>query len=751
MRHSFAVIIALALTPASALAQVVRGTVVAAGDRPVPGVVVQLIDSTDAMFGRALSGTAGEYSIRAPRPSTYRIRALRVGYRPVTSPPFTLAVGETREVRLLLVGERVQLPVVRVEERSVCGRQSLEGAVAFAVWDQAMTTVAAAALTASERELTVTSLALDRILEPSGRIREQVATMSTEFVAAVWTSLPAGVLREQGYTVADENEAVTFYAPGLDVLSSTMFLEDHCLRAVAGRGDDEVGVAFEPTPARRLHAELSGRLWLSRSTSQLRRMEFTYLNVPGMPSLADREAGGVMTFTHLPGGRVVISGWQIRMPRFIRMNTQDTRMRTEAVIVDGGELVVVRRGDDTLYRRPPLSVTGMVRDSTSDRPVASATVALLGTTANAVTGADGRFTLTDLLPGEYAVVISTPSLDSISAMKSGELLVVEGMGSPTFRVPSALAMSMAICGRDLQGDAGRGRGAVFGSVTDAAGEPVDAGVQVRAVWNDIGAAPSQTTPVSRITRFLSTLTDAAGSFRLCGVPMETLLTIRAIPDSGRSETVTVRLAPGQRFASTRILLDLARPGVAVFHGVVITDSTRAPVADVEVALPDIGLTTRSDARGQFRIAEVPPGTHRVIARRIGFGAMESQVTFAANDDEERQVVLSNVQQLAQVDVISSVLDIQMREFDDNRRTGLGRFLTREDLTRYDALPLRNAIGRLPQLKVVGGRGSQSLPATTRIRINFRSLLSSSLCEPPLYQKPPWIPCACYAKVYVDGV
>jgi hypothetical protein len=750
MRSACALFVAVALTSSSAMAQVVRGTVVVAGDRPMPGVVVQLIDSAEVVLGRSLSGANGEYSIRAPRPATYRLRALRVGFRPVTSTPFTLAAGESREVRLLLDSERVELPAVRVEERSACGRQSREGAVAFAVWDQAMTSVAAAAITTAARVLTVTSLGLDRTLEPSGRIRDQSVALTTDLVDGVWTSLPAPILRDSGYVIADDAGGITFHAPGLDVVSSPTFLEDHCLRAVAGRDADEVGVAYEPTPARRHHAEITGRLWLSRSTSQLKRMEFTYLNVPGMPSQADYEAGGVMSFAHLPGGAVVISKWEIRMPRFIRISNRDTRMRTEAVIVDGGELIVVRNGPDTLYRRPPLSVTGMVRDSTSGRPIPGATVALVGTNANAVTRGDGRFTLTDLLPGEYTVAISTPSLDSISALSPGDLLVVEGMQSPTYLVPTALEMSNGICGRDLQGAAGRGRGAVFGAVTDLAGDPLGAGVRVRAEWNDVEIAPGAAPRLTNTTRVISARTDRTGSFRLCGVPMESVLSLMAMPDSGRSERVTLRLAPGQRFGSARIPVDVTRPGVAVFRGVVIADSTRAPVPDVEVVLPDLGLTTRSDARGQFRIAEIPPGTHRVVARRIGFGAMESQVTFAANDDEERQVVLSNVQQLAQVNVISTILDIEMREFAENQRTGLGRFLTREDLSRYDAMPLHTSMRKMSGIRLLSAStGGGTAPATTRNRITMQSVVSGQ-CEPPMTAGRGY-PCACYARVYVDGV
>ncbi len=82
-------LLAIVLTPVRGPAQVVRGTVVRDG-APVPGVVVQLLDSTSTAVARDLSDEGGAYRLLAPRPGTYRLAARRIGYAPMQTALFTL-------------------------------------------------------------------------------------------------------------------------------------------------------------------------------------------------------------------------------------------------------------------------------------------------------------------------------------------------------------------------------------------------------------------------------------------------------------------------------------------------------------------------------------------------------------------------------------------------------------------------------------------------------------------------------------
>src|SRR5580765_3553770 len=89
--------------------QTIRGVVVDQGDTPLAGVVMQLVDSASNVAGRTLSNERGEFRIVAARAGTYRVRTMRIGYRPATSDAFVLPAGGEVAQRLVLTGIRFLL------------------------------------------------------------------------------------------------------------------------------------------------------------------------------------------------------------------------------------------------------------------------------------------------------------------------------------------------------------------------------------------------------------------------------------------------------------------------------------------------------------------------------------------------------------------------------------------------------------------------------------------------------------------
>lgn len=739
-----------ALVVASPLqAQVVRGTVVDATEHPISGVVVALLDSAQAIVARALTDDAGEYRLLAPRPGTYRLRTLRVGYQPTLSPPHMLAAGGLTVVRLTVDGVRVSLATVRVVDRSACGRAVASGAEdLFAAWDQAMTTIAATSLTSSARGLTATTMQVDRTLEPNGRrIRKQTVAVRTEYVMQPWKSLPPDTLRKNGYATSDADGWTTYYAPGLDALVSSVFLEDHCLRLVAARDTSEIGVAFEPTPARRRHSEIRGVLWLSRSSAELRRLEFSYTGGPVATSAFD--AGGSMSFTRVPNGASVITSWEIRMPELIKDTPRSPRTRVASVASSGGQLVVLRRGVDTLFKQPTLAVNGMVLDSLSGRAVPGASIALMGTTPTTMSGDDGRFVLPDVLPGEYVFAVRTPSLDSIRASSLSTVVVAAGMAPLQLKVPTAVQLAASLCGNVLSGATGRGRGGVIGTVIDLGDTTTLAAVRVIAEWSEI---VTRGTSVVQQDKRLETKADATGAFRLCGVPTEASLTVRALPARGRSERVTVRLTPDALFASATVAVDRARDAVATLTGVVVADSSQRVLADVEVAIPSLSRSARSNSRGEFRLSDITPGTHEVVARRVGYSAFAAPVTFEANEEERRRLVLQPLTVLDSVEVTATRVDPRMLDFEDNRRLGLGHFLTREDLDKDIGRKMGDVLSIVPGLGVVRA-GSTASVLAKRFAVPLSAVSgqeSGSIWKPNGFERRRGMVAGCYAQVWVEG-
>ena len=100
-------------------AQSVKGVVIDDSTQlAVEGVLVALIDRDGQELPRgARSDSGGGFVVHAPRPGPYRVRATRIGYRPVTSDLVSLGIGQVAVVRLRMVTIAQQLIAVRVVER----------------------------------------------------------------------------------------------------------------------------------------------------------------------------------------------------------------------------------------------------------------------------------------------------------------------------------------------------------------------------------------------------------------------------------------------------------------------------------------------------------------------------------------------------------------------------------------------------------------------------------------------------------
>lgn len=140
---------------------------------------------------------------------------------------------------------------------------------------------------------------------------------------------------------------------------------------------------------------------------------------------------------------------------------------------------------------------------------------------------------------------------------------------------------------------------------------------------------------------------------------------------------------------------LPAAGRALVRGVV-RDADGTPVPDAEVAIfgmvgsarRDGEPTVRTDAEGGYRVANLRPGQYFARVRRLGYEPLHFSMTLARGEGRRIDVELRPLpQQLSAVTVRErsgyGARDAwRMREFDLRRRMGFGRFLTRDDLTRF---------------------------------------------------------------------
>ena len=597
--------VALAL-PAAIHAQTVRGTVANAGDQPVAGVVVLLVDSMSRVAARGLSDQRGEFRLTADHAGTFRLRTLRIGFRPVTSDPVVLSDGSEVTRRIVLSNVPVALEGMRVVDRSECRAFSDSAAATFAVWEQIRAALTAAQLTEASRAIVSTTVVYDRTMDAAGsKVLRQKSSASTSVATRAWRTPPPDQLRRAGYVVTQKDNSVDYYAPGLDALLSNVFVEDHCFRLTTDRKQPAlIGMLFEPTPERKKVSEVRGTLWVDRASAELRRLELRYVNVS---SLQEERAGGELEFVRMRDGTWAVSRWNIHMPvieQFV-IPGHGAEDRVTSVQVSGGSLAIARRGTDTLWSQPARTIVGTVLDSASSKPIAGARIRDAGTATEATSDSRGRFTIAGMIPGEHTMDVRTPSLDSLNTAYPITIVTTDADEPVELRVPNASQFAAAVCGAANSSSGGMVIGRVIFSADSAARRPFG-GARVTAEWS-LDSTRAQRSDVK---------SAADGGFRFCGLPVGAALTLTATSDSAESADPTaVRLSPASRLARTELVVEskarLALRG-GVFAGVVVFDSTRAPIIGAEISLPDIGKTTLSDENGHFRIAGV---VHHARIRR----------------------------------------------------------------------------------------------------------------------------------------
>ena len=737
-------------------AQTVRGTVTdRATGAMLPGVVVLLVDEAGMVVSRTLSDASGLYRVAAPAPGQYRVRTLRIGFRPVTSERVSLAAGAEVAQPLVLAGVPFRLDTVRVAGRNACQVRPDSAMATFAVWEQVRTVLNAAQVTAGTRALNARVVTYERALEPMReRVVRQGARVRAGLTARPWNSLSADSLRRGGYVVVGLDGSTTYYAPDLAVLLSDQFVEDHCLRLAEKSDATRLGIEFEPTRDRRNTPDIAGTLWLDRRSGELREMLFRYVNVTREQGFG--RSGGEMEFARMKNGAFVISRWNIRMPQLdTRMVPQPGlriggAMQAERYVrevrVEGGELALVALGSDTLWSRPPLVLAGRILDSLSGRGIAGTSVSLRGAALQAETDATGQFRIVDVLPGEYLMDIRTPDFAKFGATHSVPVAFVDASADHVVRVPSAKMLAKSLCPGGLDG-------IVAGTLTIAGDSLPPPGVKVVAEWREIRAVASgaargrNETPTAdflHLNKWTDARSDAQGNYRLCNIPINTAVTVRVEHDSASASPRELRIGSEELFGRADLTLHRGMSANALLTGVVLNAGNGRPLADVEVTVTGVAAqrstpvnrTTYTNDQGAFRLADILPGKHQLTVRRVGYRLFQDSLALSANQSIDRSVVLSAVTELATVTVEASQLP---PSFDAHRALGLGTFFTRADLAKLENRTMAAVFAQVPGVQMIRTLGSKTYLASTRGR-QLRSGTGDSVVPPPP---------ACYSNVYLD--
>ena len=282
---------------------------------PARGALVALLDDTGGLIAEALTSEDGYRLFRAG-PGTYRVRIRRIGYAPYTSETFTLPRAD--ELVLQPVSPAVVLAGVIVSARPACAPVGDTAAVAPA-WDEIAKALRASQLTTADLTGIGTVRTWRRETNTTGRVTlSDTASFVVTDRRPFWSRDPAELARS-GYVRGDEFRGFQYHGPDETVLLSQEFVTTHCFALVRDSGrQGMLGVEFEPLPRRRV-SDIAGVLWLDEATSELRELEFRYVNA-GYPMFFS--PGGSARFVRMPSGAWLVADWRIRAPRLRRQGVQ---------------------------------------------------------------------------------------------------------------------------------------------------------------------------------------------------------------------------------------------------------------------------------------------------------------------------------------------------------------------------------------------------------------------------------------------
>lgn len=407
---------------------------------------------------------------------------------------------------------------------------------------------------------------------------------------------------------------------------------------------------------------------------------------------------------------------------------------------------------DATPRVQGATVRGVVRDSIAGGPLPGASVQLVDADRPArwsrtvLSDSMGRFTFADVPDGAYTLGFLHTMLDSLGLEPPMRGLQVRRGRDvrADLAVPSPARLRAAICGTTAQSDSATLGGVLVGIVRDAKTRAPAAGVAVRGEWLEFTLWPKG---IDKRQPRLDVTTGANGWFALCQVPTSGTMFLRATRGADSTDLVEVSV-PAHGFLRTELYLGASRTVVLgaaapdslalprkVLHlgderlrGTVKTVVGGRPLAGALVRIAD-GPQTTTDDQGAWSLAQVPGGTRVLEVRAIGYYPVRQSVDVVGDAPPLELSLITFQSMLDTVRIVASrVADRSAGGFDFRRRSGMGRYITAEQIERRQYYFLSDLFRMVPGVRLEGtGFDRQYL-----VRSDFGGYCSPSVYVDGLY-------------------
>jgi hypothetical protein len=388
-------------------------------------------------------------------------------------------------------------------------------------------------------------------------------------------------------------------------------------------------------------------------------------------------------------------------------------------------------------------IQGTLYDSLVTKgPLSGATIYLIGSNFATTTDRRGRFEMANVPEGEHILTFSHRLFDSagVQAPQVPVRVVAATKTRVSVATPSGPSLIKAMC----QGTATAEKtGLLLGIVRDVdTGRPL-VNARVSSRWFEL-------TIEKKGQRYetLETVatTDQSGVFRLCGVPADIPVLVRASSggqQSGRIEVyfsgadVAFRdFAVSLRDSAARVVSDSVAEGIAdsaalsltqgsAFVRGVVRDQNGRPLPNVTLSLLDRYQRVVTDSSGRFALRGVPAGSQTVELRALGFAPARRVMVLRSDALADTVFTLDRAAQtLAAVRVLSDRSNSRsFGGFEDRRHRGIGFFMSADEIARKGGIYLGDVLRFAPGMMTYTPKG--------RI-FTMRAGYTGDRCSPPYF-------------------
>lgn len=223
----------------------------------------------------------------------------------------------------------------------------------------------------------------------------------------------------------------------------------------------------------------------------------------------------------------------------------------------------------------------------------------------------------------------------------------------------------------------------------------------------------------RIPRLVFT-TGETGWFAICNLPSAGMIALRASRGGDSTDLIELQVpahgllrrelylgfAPPATTGETARAADSlvpprrgARSGDGRLSGTVVTADGGRPIMGAQVSIAS-GSRTRTNESGEFTLLDAPPGTRSLEVRALSFYPERRPVDVLA-DGPPIRVALATLRAVLDTVRVTARRPIdQMRNgFLERRRSGVGRFLTREDITLRQPIVTSDIFRTVPGVRL----------------------------------------------------